>query len=618
MLVAPGSARHIAYLDGVRLHRAVTAGVRRVLERQEELNRINVFPVADADTGTNLAGTLRAVVDATGGRPNGHAGMLLGVVAESALDGARGNSGAIFAQFLQGLAEPLHESPLVLPEQFARAVSEGSRSAREALAQPREGTILTVIAAFAEELAGRITQGVTDFLELMEHGLARARAALAQTEHQLAQLERAGVVDAGALGFVEFLEGIRAFMRYGSLRNQSAITPPEAADRTADGPAECAGHGEEAPAFRFCTECMVSGEPVDRQALRAALGRLDGDSLVIAGTTGKVRVHCHVDNPAQVFLACEGFGRVTRQKADDMWRQQLAARARQAVAVVTDSGADIPAEELERLNIHMVPLRVRVNGRDYLDKVTLSTAEFYAALRGGGEAPTTSQPPPGDFRRQFNFLGSHHGAVLAVSLSSALSGTWQAAGSAAERSSAARVEVVDSRNASAGQGLLVMYAAECAQAGWSAGRIVEVLAKLIPETRTYAVIQNLDYGVRGGRVPRWFQWLADRLRLTPVLNNNAAGRIRLGGLIPGRSRLAERLARRAVRGLDRSRSYRVLVGHCDCESEGQALRRALAGLLPHVHSSYLTEAGTAIGAHTGPGSLVVAIQPYEAPADAED
>lgn len=616
MLVAPGSARRIAYLDGVRLHRALQAGVRRVLAHQEELNRINVFPVADADTGTNLAGTLRAVLDATGGRPNGHAGMLLGVVAESALDGARGNSGAIFAQFLQGLAEPLRGAGQVLPAQFARAVSEGSQSAREALAEPREGTILTVISAFAEELAGRIAEGAADFLELMEHGLARAREALARTEHQLAQLERAGVVDAGALGFVEFLEGIREFMRGGSLRDQAAAAP-EPAERAAAGPAECAGHGDEPPAFRFCTECMVSGDRVDRQGLRAALGGLDGDSLVIAGTTGKVRVHCHVDNPAEVFLACEHFGQVTRQKADDMWRQQVAARARQAVAVVTDSGADIPAEELERLNIHVVPLRVRVNGRDYLDKVTLSTAEFYAALRRGGPAPTTSQPPPGDYRRQFNFLGSHHGAILAVSLSSALSGTCQAAGSAAERADAARVGVVDTRNASAGQGLLAMYAAECARAGWSAGRIEEALERLIPETRTYAVIRDLSYGVRGGRVPRWFQWLADRLQLTPVLNNNAAGRIRLGGLIPGRGRLAERLARRSVRGLDRSRTYRVLVGHCDCEEQGRVLRRALTELLPHVHSSYLTEAGTAIGAHAGPGSLVVAIQPYEAPVDAE-
>lgn len=609
MLVAGTPTQGIAYLDGVRLHRALTAGIRRVLLHQEELNRINVFPVADADTGTNLAATLRSVLEATGTRVNPHAGTLLGTVAESALDGARGNSGAIFAQFLQGVAEESRGLGQLSADRFSRAVSEGARCAREALAEPRDGTILTVIAAFADELSRGIARGTQDFGLLMTQGLERSRKALAETQHQLPQLEKAGVVDAGALGFVEFLEGILGFVREGSLRDLAGETLPA----VEQGGEPVCDEQAETPNYRFCTECVVSGEKIDRQQLRSALGALAGDSLVVAGTVAKVRVHCHVDNPGLVYLACEQFGAVTAQKADDMYHQFRAARNRHAVAVVTDSGADLPAEALDQFDIHVVPLRIQVDGRDYLDKVTLGPREFFDSLRHGGQPPTTSQPPPGDYRRQFNFLGAHHQSVIVVSLSAALSGTWQAAVSAAERADRDNVTVFDTRNAAAGQGLLALYAAECADAGWDETAIIRALERLAPQTRTFAVVRDLTHGVRGGRIPRWFQFLADGLRLTPILANNRAGRITLNGILPGRRHLARRLARRVARSLDRDRPWRILVGHCDCESEGRALRRALVERIPHVHSAYLTEAGAAIGAHAGPGSLVVAVQPYEPP-----
>lgn len=627
MLLAPSAGRRIAYLDGERLHRALLAGIRRIADRQTYLNKINVFPVPDGDTGTNLAHTLAAVEEATRGAVNRHAGSLLGTVAEAALDGARGNSGAIFAQFLQGVAEVARSRAQLTPACFVRAVGEGARAAREALAQPAEGTVLTVIGDFADQLKAQGKSGAQDFLHLLEQGLATAQASLAKTQYQMPVLERAGVVDAGAQGFVDFLDGIHDFMRRGSLRalrGNSAAKAPGWGLRSRSGSEEDfepAGlvpdelsRGAETPAYRFCTECMVSGEGIERQALRAALGALACDSLVVAGTREKLRVHCHVDNPAAVFLRCEAFGQVSRQKADDMYRQQRTFRAAAGVAVVTDSGADIPAAELERLNIHMVPLRVQVGGRDFLDKVTLAPEEFYGLLRESGDYPTTSQPPPGDFRRQFNFLAAHHQAVVCVSLSAALSGTFQAAHRAAERAEGEAITVLDTKNAAAGQGLLAMYAAECAQAGWSVERIVRALEEAIPVTRSFAVIRDLHFGVRGGRVPRWFQRLADVLRLTPVLANDQQGRLKLGGVLLGRYDLPRRLARRVARNLDRHRAYRVLVGHCDCEAEGQALRTAMAGALPHIHSTYLTAAGTAIGAHAGPGSLVVAVQAYEAPA----
>src|SRR5690606_38307042 len=136
------------------------------------------------------------------------------------------------------------------------------------------------------------------------------------------------------------------------------------------------------------------------------------------------------------------------------------------------SAADLPDEVIERLNIHVVPVRIHFGSKSYLDKVSMTAAEFYAEMQSNPQHPKTSQPAPGDFRRQFQFLGSHYDAVVSVNLSAKLSGTWQAAETAAQRADGAAVEIIDSLNVSVGQGLLVAYAAECAEAGYSAPDIV--------------------------------------------------------------------------------------------------------------------------------------------------
>ena len=133
-----------------------------------------------------------------------------------------------------------------------------------------------------------------------------------------------------------------------------------------------------------------------------------GDSLVLAGTKRKAKIHIHVDDPDAVFDVARAFGELSAEKADDMHRQQhsMQAAARR-FAVITDSAADIPDDAMERLDIHMVPCRIQFGNRGYLDKVSISSDEFYAELASNSEHPTTSQPAPGDFRRQFQFLASH-------------------------------------------------------------------------------------------------------------------------------------------------------------------------------------------------------------------
>jgi hypothetical protein len=604
---SPPAAATRQRLSGYGLRRALTAGVQRVIAHRDELNRINVFPVPDGDTGTNLAFTLSAMLNAFRTRGIGHAGEVLRRAAAEAIDGARGNSGAILAQFFQGLGEALGSAPRLTPAALAAAAGSGSRLAREALAEPREGTILSVIGAFAQAWRQAVETGAADFKSSFAQALKRARGALRETPQQLAALKTAGVVDAGALGFVDLLEGIDDFIQRGrdALGDAVEADVGEAGVEAGEAPLAHAGddvHG-------FCSECVVSADAVDRLGLKAALLALPLSSLVLAGTRDKVRVHAHVDDPRLLFDTCARFGRVSSPKADDMRQQaRSAALARERVAIVIDSGADVPAEEFERLNIHLVPVRISIGARDYLDKVSLSPREFYAELRDSPVYPRTSQPPPGDFRRMFEFLLSHHASTIYVGLARALSGTLQSAETAAMRCDPAHVRVVDTHTGSVAQGLLAIDAAEAAAAGHGAAAIAERLRRMAPRTALFALPRDISYGVRGGRAPKLAAPLSRWLRLLPIVHGKASGRLGLGGALWGRERLPERLAAAIARRFDPRQRYRLLIGHCDCADDGRRALEALRSLLPQVDRAWLIEAGTAIGAHAGPGSLVIGVQ----------
>lgn len=605
--LVPRAARtRDALISGYALKRALLAGIARVIAERDAINRINVFPVADGDTGTNLAFTLGSVEEALHQRCGAHAGELLRHAAVEAIDGARGNSGAIIAQFFAGISEHVGASARVSAAVLARASQAGSSAAREAMADPREGTILSVIHAFADEWARAVEGEPRDVRKAFASALEVARAALKATPDQLPELKAAGVVDAGALGFVDLLEGIAEWLRSG---RRAVARGVNTVPLTRGIESSALDHGVDAP-HRFCSECVVSADPVDRLGLKAAVLALATSSVVIAGTREKVRVHAHIDNPQLLFESCARFGRVSSQKADDMHAQGQSVRDPvERVAIVVDSGADIPDELIERLHIHIVPVRVSFGARDYLDKVSLSSAEFFRELIDSPIHPRTSQPPPGDFRRMFEFLLSHHRELVFVGLSRALSGTLQSAESAASRlSSTGRAWIVDTKSGTAAEGLLAIDAAEAALAGWSGERIAARVAAMRPRTRLDAVIRDLSYGVRGGRAPKLALPLTRVLNALPIITGKPSGKLGIGGVMFGRERVAERFARRLARRLDPAKRYRALVCHCAVAEDGARLAATLRTHAPNVDEVWLVEAGAGIGAHAGPGSLVVATQ----------
>ena len=264
----PGSVTKT--LDSGALAAALVSGIHRVIGEQDFLNHINVFPVADGDTGTNLSLSLGSALAVLRDAGNQHLGTLLPAVADTLLDNSRGNSGAIVAQFFQGLSDSAGDLSRFTPTTFANAFATGSEYANDALSEPREGTILTVIAAVSDTLAAHVDEHRDgEFPALIDAALQTANAALAATTEQLDVLRNAGVVDAGAKGFVELLHGMNDFVVHGDI----AAEPDLSVLRSDELMIAMAGSAADSE-FRFCTECIVTGADIDRRKLRDEVSSL--------------------------------------------------------------------------------------------------------------------------------------------------------------------------------------------------------------------------------------------------------------------------------------------------------------------------------------------------------
>ena len=321
-------------LSGDGFASAMISGIHRVIDNQELLNQINVFPVPDGDTGTNLSLSLGAALPVLQQSDEKHLGTLLASVADALLDGARGNSGAIVAQFFQGMSDSAGELNRFTPHSFAKAVVMGCDYAHDAMSNPREGTILSVITVFAASVDDHNKRGADGgFPALIRNALEESQQALAKTQEQLEVLRKAGVVDAGAKGFVELLDGMNEYLSTGNI-----VAEPDLSLISIEAPLVTVGSSLES-GYRFCTECIVTGTDIDRRKLREALADL-GDSLVLAGTKRKAKLHIHVDEPERVFDVARQYGHVSAEKADDMRRQQTSSHdANRRFAVITDSAA---------------------------------------------------------------------------------------------------------------------------------------------------------------------------------------------------------------------------------------------------------------------------------------
>jgi DAK2 domain fusion protein YloV len=338
-----------------RFRRVVSAAAAHLEERRKEVNDLNVFPVADGDTGDNMALTLRAVsdeLDRLDGQMVDEIGRteLVNALARAALMGARGNSGVILSQIVRGAAEELASRPgeLVDPMLVAAAFARAADAAYESVREPAEGTMLTVFREMAHSISRRLahmqeirlspnaTPAEQDALlaELLEDAVRDGEAAVARTPEQLEVLRESGVVDAGAHGLVVILAGVVAGLR-GDIEASPEV--PHYAPGIDTRP------HHESSRYRYCTNFIVTGSGLDGRSFAPMLEEL-GDSVLVVGDEATLKVHVHTDEPEAAVALFDRTGDVTQLDVADM-REQIAERSARlqagrcaAVAVVAGPG----------------------------------------------------------------------------------------------------------------------------------------------------------------------------------------------------------------------------------------------------------------------------------------
>jgi DegV family protein with EDD domain len=587
-------------LDGHQLFDALLAGLHRVQRKQDYLNRINVYPVPDGDTGTNIAATLSYALETA--EVSDSAGETMSSIADAALVGARGNSGIIFAQFLGGLSEAMHDAQNIAKERFVHAAEIARRRAYEAVTRPREGTILTVMHAWSEALHREVdsAQSIAELLRKAGPALAEA---LEKTRDMLPQLKAAGVVDAGASGFVEFIAGAERFVN-------GKVKAPFLARRIGSHRLSFGDkielHESGEVRFRYCTEALIAGREIDREALRAKLSPF-GDSLIVAGSSEQVRIHIHTDQPAAVFASLTSTGRVVQQKVDDMLLQyEVAHRRKYPIAIVTDSTCDLPRELIDRYQIQIVPLHLLFGDTQYLDKLTIDNEQFFDLADRAPQFPTSSQPSGAHFSRIFSYLSTYYDSIIAIHVASQISGTVSTGAQAARSLEGAKeISVIDSRQISVSLGLVVLRAAEALAEGKSHDEIVSEVESYSRKAELLVSVRTLEYFVRGGRVKPVAGALGKALNLKPIISLDAEGTpIRFGKAFSERRNVAKIAAMVARRHAESPlRCYAVVHGH-DLEAANYLAQKLEDTLgFPPL---FIEEISPVLALHAGRGTTAVA------------
>lgn len=512
--------KSITILDGKTLYYSFLAGAQKIFENQVQINKINVFPVADADTGTNLASTMRSIVDTP--IPTSDLRVTAAALADAALTGARGNSGIIFAQFIYGFSNELQKYETMSVEGFAEALRKAVTYAYEAIANPVEGTMITVIREWAE-FVYILKDTINDFIELLALAYQKALESLNATTAKLEVLAKAKVVDAGAKGFVVFLQGIVEFVKAGEIRKMLS-----GRDTIVIADSESVSH--EVITFRYCTEAMLALDEkknVDLTQVRKSIAHM-GDSMVVAGSPRKLRVHIHSDHPSKVMKVLSRYGSISFQKVDDMIMQNnIAAHPHLPVALVTDSTCDIPQELIEKHQIQVVPLSVHFGDSYFLDRVTLLPSQFYKMLDKEANYPSTAQPPYKEFFNKYSFLSSHFESIIGIHISGAMSGTFSNSSKAAHTVSehtGKRIDIINSKRLSSGLGIVVLRAAEALSQGVSHQELTDLIPIWSANTKMFVTSKTIKYMVKSGRVSYTKGLIGSLLNLKPIVTVNNEGR----------------------------------------------------------------------------------------------
>jgi hypothetical protein len=593
----------VTKLDGRSFYYAFLAGAQRIFENQGLLNKMNVFPVADADTGTNLASTMRSIVDCP--IPTNNVKMAAAALADAALVGARGNSGIIFAQFLYGFSNEIESEENLTVENFSRSITKAVTYAYEAITNPVEGTMISVIREWAEFI-NAMKGLIDDFVELLIQAFQVAKESLAETSRKLEVLAKANVVDAGAKGFVLFLEGMIDFFKNRQTIRRLAIPVNDMVL------SEVPEDSHEEITFRYCCEALLALDlhpGQTKQTIREAISPF-GDSLVVAGSEKKLRIHIHSDDPIKLFEAISSRSSITYQKVDDMVMQkEMTHNRRFPIALVTDSTCDIPQDIIEKYQISVVPLSLQAGASVFLDRTTIANEQFYKLLETSPVYPSTSQPAYKDFINRYNYLSSHYQSTIGIHLSKHFSGTFsnsQRAAKAVSEQTGSLINVFSSNRIASALGLTVLRIAEAIENGATHEQIVSEIEGWNLKNHILVSVKNVKYLVKSGRLSHSKGVVGKLLGVRPIISVDNDGKAYTFGKSYSEKGSIKLLMNEVHAILKQNPLWGYSISHIQNPETANwyaTEMQKLTGLAP----KFINDCSPVLGVHGGPGTVVLSM-----------
>ena len=308
----------IETLSGGQLREMFAAAAAWLQKHADSVNAINVFPVPDGDTGTNMHLTMRAVMEEAQSCPDEGAGKIMSCMSHGALMGARGNSGVILSQIVRGMARALAEAESIDAAAWVRGMEEGAGAAYQAVTKPVEGTILTVMREASEAARKALDSGSRDIVGIFETTVEAASESLERTPTLLPVLAEAGVVDAGGKGLLVLLDGMVRHLRGEPMEIPASVSAGEVGQEWLTVTSQL--HEQEASLYGYCTEFLIGGAGLEPDGVREQMLLL-GDSVLVVGDDRLVRVHLHTDDPGAALSHGTKAGSLLQVKVDNI-RQQ--------------------------------------------------------------------------------------------------------------------------------------------------------------------------------------------------------------------------------------------------------------------------------------------------------
>jgi DegV family protein with EDD domain len=426
---------------------------------------------------------------------------------------------------------------------------------------------------------------------------------LKMTTENLPILAKHNVVDAGAKGFVIFLEGMFNYFKNGQIAvnfEDHKIEIAEAIDAI----------DHEDVNFRYCTEALMTGTNLNRSDF-ITLMKPFGDSMVIAGSDKKMRIHIHTDEPWALFQKIAPLGTITYKKVDDMVMQNdIASNRKSDIGLVTDSTCDLPMELIEKYQIQVLPLTVHFGQDFFLDRITIQPQQFFEKLRTSDIYPSTAQPAFSEFVNRYNYLSTHYKSIISAHISSGMSGTWQNSSNAAQKiknESGKKIDVIDSKKISSALGLIVLRTAKAIESGLAHDEIVQSIPKWSDNTRILVSSRSMKYMVKSGRVSYSKGLLGKLLGIKPIVEVKNHGKTEVFGKPISEKSSQKIIMEEMKRFVGNKKIWGYAISHADNPETAQWYAEQMKELTGGQEPVFIQEASPVLVTNVGPGVVALSV-----------